>query len=291
MKVTSIDLIANDREIASFSFRDPTSRNPYTAKGMFGLDADEIISKYYGQNFYNLAQTKRNVVIRIALNPDFAQGRSYSELRDDLYRAIASNRSGLIELLFKHGDAPVASISGKITKFEAPLFNEVPEVQITIKCSDSMVRGAVPYYENLFEMASEMAVIDTLSTAPHGFKFSVEFTEGVDAFFIADSWTDETWRFEFSPGTINPEDGGPGFYIGDVLYFSSEVNNKYLYVERHYYGVEDDVGWIVRYHLIDTIVPGSVWPIIFPGANNFVFYPESGYDWKTFEYYPTYWGV
>jgi hypothetical protein len=109
MKITNISLVSEDSELANLSFRDPASRNKYVVKGVFGLDADDINSVYYGdsidgsQHFREARLKSRELVFRVALNPNFWEGETYSSLRDNMYRAIARSRTsrmaGLLPLL------------------------------------------------------------------------------------------------------------------------------------------------------------------------------------------------
>src|SRR5215510_8111613 len=138
MRISNITLNANESEICDFGFRDPTTRNQYIAKAIIGLDSDEIVSKFYAfgldskNRFYDLAIKEREVVIRIALNPNRVISDTYSDLRDDLYKAISASRTGEVQLYFYSGATLIAELSGFITKFEVPHFSKIAEVQITI---------------------------------------------------------------------------------------------------------------------------------------------------------------
>ncbi len=90
MRVTNINIKApNSNNVVNLSFRDPTSQNPYVAKTIVGLDADEITPKFYGisdlsnEKYYDLSLKNRDVIMKIGLNPNVTLGKSYSELRDD----------------------------------------------------------------------------------------------------------------------------------------------------------------------------------------------------------------
>ncbi len=90
MRVTSVDIYAsNSNNFISLSYRDPTSQNPFQVKSILGLDAEEITPKFYRAGggaqgkYYDLTLSKRDIVVQIALNPTFALGKSYSELRDE----------------------------------------------------------------------------------------------------------------------------------------------------------------------------------------------------------------
>lgn len=281
MKVTSVDIyIADSNLAASFSFRDPTSQNAYIAKEISGLDADEILPKFYGVDLgsrkqYDLLLGKRDIVIKIGLNPDYSLGQTYPGLRDDLYKVISSSRTGLIEIQFKNGATVKAAISGFVTKFETLTFTKTPEIQMTVSCNDSMLRAVEGINVDIEDLdADEFVVTDTESTAPHGFSFGVIFTDTVDTFTVQDV-EPANWMFEVGLTGSPLEE----FVDGDELHFSSEANSRYLYIVRD----------LEITHLIDRIFPTSVWPILFPGTNNFKFSGSLNLDYIT--YFPTYWGV
>lgn len=283
MRVTSVDIHAsNSNKVMTLSFRDPKSLNPYIAKGILGLDAEEIISKFYGTSglsndkYYDLTLKKRTIVLQVVLNPNFASGeKTYSTLRDDLYKLISSSRTGAVQLRFKNGVETVAAISGFVTKLESPQFTKAPEVQLTIDCDDPMFRSLTEVSLDVSDFnETQTVVIDNDSTAPHGFQFGVIFTGTISSFTIKDLQV-PTWSFVVSlAGTDLVE-----FVSGDKLQFSSEYNNRYLILVR---GAN-------TYHMVDRIEFGSVWPVIFPGENSLVCSAELGWEYIT--YYPTYWGV
>jgi hypothetical protein len=281
MKITSVELYSNNKHAASFSFRDPGALNPYIVQGIFGLDADEIIPKFYSlspdglNKYYDLTLRNREIVIRVALNPNTDLKKTYSELRDDLYRAISSSRTGLIQLRFNNNLSTVAAISGRITKFEAPHFNQTPEVQLTVKCSDYFLRALDPVEVNYYILETPTTIVDPFSTAPHGFSLNIKFTADTPSFIMRDSDT-PSWIFTVTPGVIG---ANTGFKINDELYFSSE-NDKQIYIVRA----------STKIQLVDKVQPGSFWPMMFPGENDFEVVTGT-FTWGYLTYYPTYWGV
>lgn len=286
MRVTGVELHpVGSGEVQVLSFRNPGRAYPYNVKEITGLDADAIVTKYYGVSgnsndlFYNLMIEKRDVVMNIGLNPEWADS-SYSDLRDDLYKIIASSRTGLVDILFTNETGVAAVLSGWVTKFESPQFTKSPEVHITFKTKDPMLKAPNPISVPVANLDPANTIIsDTVSTAPHGFEFTLTFTEDTSSLMMTDSavvgegegtWT---WGFVVSP------DGG--FLDGDVLHFSSDPNDKKLYIVR--------AGSVI--HLADKIVAGSVWPILFPGINRFfLIFPEN-IQWTAISYFPTFWGV
>jgi len=276
MKITSVELHPdNSTDVAVFSFRDPQRLNPYNVKGIDGLDADAIIPRYYrgsgGSSLYNFTLEKRQVVIQVQLNPNFANNQSYSDLRDALYKKIASSRTGSVQLQFKNGANVVAVLPGFIAKFESSHFDKTPTVQITINCDEPMLKSPTRVSPT-FGPLSDWTIRDDLSTAPHGFIFDLILNYADSLIEITDPG-DASWHFEINPNG--------GFLVNDHLYFSSETNNKYLYIVR--------AGNTIN--LIDAIFPGSVWPVMFPGATRLGFSGYSHLTLQTFAWYTTYWGL
>lgn len=285
MRITSVELHpAGSANVAVLSFRDPSRSNSYNVRAITGLDADEIVARYYGGSggsakFYDLDLEARQPIFRIQLNPNYSEDESYSNLRDELYRMISSSRTGKLSVHFKNGETVVAAISGFVKKLESPLFEKEPEVHITLDADDPMLRALEPIELDVEDLNPDETVItDDLSTAHHGFKFALSFAEAEASVNFHDP-DDDTWSFEVTPAG--------GFLIGDVLHFSSEKNDKYLYIQR-------DVDQI---HVADKITSGSVWPILFPGINTLkvdgVTIVGAGYNvnWDSISHRPSYWGV
>lgn len=281
MRVTSVDMYsAASEEAISFNLSGNVSNEQYEARQILGLDAQEIVPKFYGagadgSKFYEYGMKPRDVVIRVILKPRFELNETYGDVRDRLYRAISANRTGLVTLNFNAGATIVACISGSITKFEAGHFTKTPEVQITVNCKDPMFKGLTPtiFEEAELTTTNPLKIPDSRSSAPHGFKSEIKFTAPEDQLTIMDAEIDPTWVFMVVP------DGG--FLTDDILYFSSEYSNKYVYLTRGATTVQ----------LADKIYPGSIWPIVFPGSNEFYIDEMNNVDVQKVEYTASYWGV
>lgn len=280
MKVTSLELqwgLNQSKPPVVLSFRDPKRLSPYNVKGITGLDADEIIPQFYlggfTEKFYQLSMMKREIVVLLQLNPNFNNGESYSDLRDNLYKMISAHRTGIVKLVFKEGSTEKAYLTAHIIKFEAPQFNKVHEVQITLRCVSPWLYGmneVVVSGAGLSEAAANIP--DNESTAPHGFRWQINVLATRSTFIMNDP-TDESWIFQFSPqyGLLN----------GDQLLFSSEPDNKYVRLVR--------AG--VTYGMADVIHFGSTFPILFPGDNNFAIDSPSSFNWIGAWYTHAYWGI
>lgn len=284
MRLTEIAVYSKTQELFSLNLERPNSSDRFVIKAMTGLDADEIIPRFYGfgsldaAKFYQMNMNKREIVMRILLNPRWNMGETYSDVRDDLYRAISSTRDGLLSLLFKSSATTVASLNGSVTKFEVPHFSKTAEVQLTILCEDPLLRSVSSVEVDPADISgSTIVVSDASSTAPHGFEMTVTFSAAAGDFVIQDAST-PNWIFKIDPAV------GNDFASGDVLYISSEFGNK---------RVERTRSSVVSY-MLDSVTPGSVWPVIFPGRNEFYLpgrVPTVKYSITSFKYKAAYWGV
>lgn len=285
MRITDVALYSGRpegaEEIITFSLSraDPTAQ--YMVREMLGMDNEELIPRFYGFSlasksaFYDFAMKSRTLVIRVVLNPRFNLDESYSDIRDHLYRAISAVRTGVVALHFNAAGTTVARIFGFITKFEVPYFTPLPEVQITIRCDDPMFRAINPvrYAPTELAVTNPLTIADSLSTAPHGFAFQATFKAVTPTFTIQDLPSNPEWLFKVTPSG--------GFLVGDVLNFSSDYANKYLYIDRG----------VTRIYLVDKLNPESIWPLVFPGATKFYFLDIASINWNNLEYYAAYWGV
>lgn len=276
MRVTSVTLSAEgSSNQCVLSYRDPGSTSPYLAKSITGLDADDIVPRFYGSSasnakYYSLSLQKRDVIFQMVLNPRYAQFESHSGLRDELYRLISSSRTGVISVEFKDGPNSVAIIYGFVSKLETDHFDKEPSVKLAVTCDDPMLRSVAPANVSVLGLDPASTVItDNLSTAPHGLSFNVIFTDSQPDFTMTD--TEDEWSFSIVPVG--------GFLRDDVLHVSSDFNNKEVYIVR-----DSEI-----IYLADVIIAGSIWPVLFPGENTFICSPN--FVWDTISYYVTYWGV
>lgn len=278
MKLTSVEIHPNgSSSVLLLSFRDPQALNPFNVETMTGLDAEAIVPKYYGvsgnSKFYDMALIKRQIVMVVKLNPDFSNNATFSDLRDIVYKAIASSRTGKVQLQFKNGATVVAVTSGFVSKIEAPQFEKKQQVKITIDCDTGMLKALNPTAVPVAGLSPAGFVItDSMSTAPHGFSFDMAVNADTPSIMISDP-TDASWFF-----TVTPVGG---FRAGDVLHFSSIFGDKHIYITRS--------GTTIQ--LSEVLALYSIWPILFPGDNHFQFSNPGNLVLNAISYYATYWGV
>lgn len=275
MKLTSVKLTSpNTLEPIVLSFRDPSNANPYQVKSIQGLDADDISKRYYGAQvggagtrYYDLTIKKRNIIANIGLSPRWALDETYSDLRDDLYRLISSTRNGEITIQFLNGLTVVAEVNGTVSKMEASHFDNLPDVKLTVDCPDPLLRApekVIVPVEGLD--ITDTTITDSLSTAPHGFNLEAKFLANVSTFSIATA----DWMFKVDYT----------YLTNDIIHIYYDVGYKAIWLTRGETTIQ----------IADRILANySVWPIIFPGENNFVL--SASTEWTGIEYTPTYWGV
>ena len=279
MKITDIEVYSNDIQFMKFSLENVKTSDEYLIKNIVGLDAENIIPVYYGSGanskdkFYDYIMKPRDIVMKIGLNPRFNFNESYEELRDKIYRCISASRSGIISLKFFSKATALSQILGRIIKFEATHFTKEPEVQITFNCNEPLFKGINRTVRTGINETNPVLISDEESSAPHGSCVKLTFNPPSSTFTMQDTATDPEWQFVVTPAS--------SFVSGDILYFSSEKNNRYLYVDR---------AAAITY-LTDKISPGSIWPILFPGSNSFHIPEIATFDWNQVDYYASYWGV
>lgn len=281
MRITDIELYSSTNvDAINFSLRHTKPTDRYHVKNITGLDAEDIIPKFYGAGlvtkprYYEFGMKPRIIVMRLILNPSFKLDETVSDVRDALYRVISASRTGKVSLNMNAAGTTVARTAGFITKFEVPHFTDRPEIQLTIQCDDPKFRGinSVVYDDELVQ-ANPFVIVDGLSTAPHGFTMLATFKAASSTFTIQDAPSNPEWKFQVTPASA--------FANGDKLYLSSEGANKYLYMVR---------GAATTY-LMDKILPTSIWPIIFPGSNSFYIPELATLTLNNVTFYPAYWGV
>ena len=269
MRINHIELISSSGDtFCTLGFNDPKSLNPYVMKGIVGLDASDILPKFYGlgtetnRKYYNMSLTQRDLVLRIGLNPNFASSETFSDLRDDLYKKIVSTRTGEIQIQFRDGPGLGGIrgyVFGHVSKFEAPLSQE-PEVQITVHCINPMIKGdpitidSPPTAGGVPE--GHITIDDDTSTAPHGFNWRVQITEVTTYIALHDHLAYGEWAFSIRPGYI---DGDEGFLVNDEVIVTGQPGtligtNKEIYLYRASTYIP----------IAEKVEAGSMWPVMFP---------------------------
>lgn len=304
MKITDIQLCSYNSvgpyEVrANFAVKGVNQSQSYIIVNSTGLDPDEIVSSFYetdsfGIKNYTLRPKKRTVDLMLRLNPNYARGETASSLREYLYKLISFNKKATLELRFMDGLNYVASLFGIITKVQSPMFNQTSEVQLTLECPDSFMYNTT-YTDFTPSHVDDSSLYwnDLKSTAPHGFKMDISLLgafgdEG--GFYGTGGGTPVTSVLQFTlmygADSVIFVITYP-FLVNDRIYFSSEWNNRYLYLIR-----TTGVGSPVTINLSGAVSLDSIWPIMFPGINHMVVAgAPTGFRVNKISYKDCYWGV
>lgn len=279
MDVTSIVLskstVSGLTSVATFSVDNALYSDSYILKKIDGLDADDIQPQLYGKSanssakYFNMRLKSRDIVLQIILNPNYSAGQTPGVLRDTLYRTISAYRTSMLDIGFFLNATELAQISGYVTKFETDLNSQTPTVKITLNCPYPYLRSRNRVIQNMSGISTVTPTFtDNVSSAPHGLRMTLTWTgSGVQPVW---RHIDNDWFFQIKYV----------FTTNDVLQLSTEEDNKYVFVQR--------AG--VTTNLAANIAAGSVWPIIFPGANQWLV-TSSNYTFTSVDFYTTYWGV
>lgn len=289
MRVDSLSLHNdNEEELVRMDYRGG-NRSRYRVKAAFGLDVEELIPNFRGFGAGNtkkkyrvmLPAKKREISLRLVLQPQYAQHEEVSDLRDHIYRTISSSRSGDVELRFNYGAQAQAGTWGYITKCEVAHFSETPELQLTMECDDFMLRGVSRF--ELSDAAGDFSstqfinIQDPMSTGPHGFYLRAAFTASHDEFKLTEPGED--WFFHIDNG--NPGAQELLFEPGDKIVLSNEYGEKTA--QRLQGGAVLDI--------FDKIQPNSQWPMLLPGANRMKIIQRTDLVIEELSFFPAYWGV
>lgn len=239
-----------ETKIAELSLNRADLTQPYILQAAVGLDGGEFAPTFSGTSdngavrFYSMTQNDREIGLRLRLNPQ--SGSTYSSLRDAFYKAVSSSHLSRVQVRCMLGTTEKARISGFVKRLESSLFTNTPEISLSILC-----------YSPYFVGASEQLVItnpsspifnDFNSTSPHGFRMQFSFTMVVDKLTLSNS---PYWYFTLA---------GYSFAATDKLTIDSTYGEKTVYATR-------SSG--IQVLLLDKIVAGSTWPILFPGTTQF----------------------
>lgn len=207
-----------------------------------------------GELYQGSSTGKRNIVMTLGLNPDWAD-QTMTSLRHILYRYfMVENWS---TLRFFTDELPVLTIRGVVESFEPNLFSEDPEIQVSILCPKpdfvdvdaTLIRGTVD--------SNIEAVIDYAGTAPTGFELRVEQTPA---------------RVSYSGNMLITNKGGG--VDPQIFRLQSILINSGLYLQlntvrstRHVYSVT--VPGDVEVNILAKMETVSNWPELIPGTNLF----------------------
>jgi hypothetical protein len=127
-----------------------------------------------GERFEGSSTGKRNIVLSLGLNPNWAD-QTITSLRQLLYHYFMTGT--WVTLRFVSLEMPTVKITGMVETFEPNLFSEDPEMQISILCPKPDFIDVETTL--IYGTTDEGADVLYTGTAPSGFEMRVKLPSGL----------------------------------------------------------------------------------------------------------------
>lgn len=261
-------------------FGDILGVNPIQIRGIDGLGPAKAsiittaLASSDGERYSGSSIEKRNIVITMGLNPDWAE-QTIESLRMELYKYFMPQLGVLLRFTSTH--LPTCDIYGYVESLEPNIFSKDPEIQVSVICPNpdffetdpTVLNGAVN------DLPMEVNYIGSIPTP---LKLTVSssaarpaYSGPLSALIIADSVIQQS----FALSTVTIDDTGN-------LELSSEPGNKYVHIN---YFAANPVS------LLSAMDAGSVWPTLQAGQNQFQVNADlAGQTWEM-EYHARFGGL
>jgi hypothetical protein len=217
-----------------------------------------------GEAYVGSSVGKRNIVLTIGLNPDWAI-QTIEELRQLLYNYFMPKL--LVQLRFHSTNYPTVKIEGYVESVEPNIFVRTPTMVVSIICP-------MPDFEALEEtvvtgVTNDGTVwdeIDYIGSVKTGFRLRIDRTVGTPGINViqlnvagqyapqvfpakGNITTDIRWELNTVPGSK---------YVRSVSLTTGAVQN-----------------------FLNDVAADAVWPVLYPGENRFsVYTPAVGQNWE-----------
>ena len=193
-----------------------------------------------GEHFQGSGVGKRNIVLTLELLPSYSLNEDAADLRAELYSYFAPESRVNLEFITSKF---TRHISGVVEAFEAPLFVQVPTVQVSILCFDPYFKAPAPRTVNATTANSGTTMITNAGSVPVGFTSTVTLSSAGSEYVVSNG--PETMRASYV------------FPAGSVVNLSTVPMEKNLALQS-------------GKSLLPNIAGGSAWPTLKPGVNNLV---------------------
>lgn len=206
-----------------------------------------------GTVYQSSRRDSRNIKLKLGLEPDYSVD-TVKSLRSKLYRFFMPK--SFVSLRIIDSDGVVTKISGRVESCEAPLFTDLPGMDVSIICFDpdfvdvnpTIVGGGVTTSGEVNNLT-----IDYPGTVEAGIEFKLSVNQTISIISLYQTAPDGTRRqLDF----ISP------LLAGDVLTINTTPGAKQAMLKR------GDLNTSILY----GISPQSNWIELKPGANKFRMY-------------------
>lgn len=245
----------------------PTDR--FILKSVDGLGPPEMSLQYPesvsdGYSFLTGRQlARRQIVMRIGLNPNRAIGQTAGDLRNILYALLSGPRYVQPILNLVNGTTTVAYVQVSVSKFETVPWSKDPEVQITFETAGPYLTGSP---QQVVTPTTSSFTVTNPGTAESGFSFQVTLTANMSSFTLS-----------CPAGLIKVT---YPFLSGDRIAINTVPGTRDVTVTRS--------GAVT--HLFNALSNGSNWFGFLAGANPTTI-STANFNSGSISFYPLYWGI
>lgn len=242
-------------------------------KGLDPVKAVLVSSSFAGMDgtqYKSSRREERNLLIKLALEPDFVIGNTVEELRHHLYNFFMTKAE--VKLKFIMSSGLEVDIDGRVESCEAPPFSQEPEVDVSIICFEPDFVDRRPPGQivtgNTVSTTDE-TLVDYEGTVETGIDFVLNVNRTVNEFTIYHR------RPDGSVGTLN---FAANLLNGDVLNISTVSGNKIITLNRGgtitslLYGMSPQSDWIELqkgHNYIRVYAVGAPIPFVFGYFNRY----------------------
>jgi hypothetical protein len=206
-----------------------------------------------GELYQGSSTGKRNIVLTLGLNPNWVN-QTMSSLRQLLYRYFMPETWA--KLRFITDDLPTVYINGVVESFEPNIFEQDPEIQVSILCPkpDFIDVNATLIYGATDPTATTL--IEYIGTTPTGFELVIESAPALGSYsgeiVVSNVVGPYAQRFAAQSVVVNP-----------TLYFRMNTARSTRYIRS----VAVSSGSMIN--ILEKMEAASSWPEFNPGDNTF----------------------
>lgn len=218
---------------------------------------------------------KRNIVISVGLNPDWAD-QTIESLRRILYQYFTPGQS--VRLVFSSTHMPQVQISGYIESMDPNIFSKDPEIPISIICPK-------PYFVAVTSSSVTGSTVATGDTATTDVAYEGDAAVGFTLDVVQQEALTATGEFRLINNTPTTQLLSVTAIVDATHYLSLSTvkGDKYALQQLLPSGAPLDI--------LGDVVPGSIWSPLNKGVNRLqIMAPTAGLGW-TIRYNALYGGL
>lgn len=217
-----------------------------------------------GEAFIGASVGKRNIVLKIGLNPDW-KVQTVEELRQLLYNYFMPKL--FTRLRFHSTHLPTCQIDGYVEGVEPNIFSKDPQMQVSIICpKPDFVAVDASVVTGLTTNSAIYTDVDYIGSIPAGFILKVMRTTGTPG----EDLIQVMLTGEYAPQAFPAR----GFLDSTNRWEMSSVPG-----EKYVRSVSITLGTIRNY--LNSVASDAIWPLLYPSENKLsVLTTVPGQDWE-----------